>query len=146
VELCWLTCVCSALNAEELMRCGGVTVLGQLLSRCKGVMPLDASPTSPEATILTHTLRTFAGLATVPAARQQLQQNPVLVKDVVLSCGLERAPAAVDAALLCMCYMSGGGQGAGGGAVGGPAHRSCVRVVCANQGMQRNQYLSSRLP
>ncbi len=115
------------------MRSGGVTVLGQLLSRCKGVMPLDASPTSPEAIILTHTLRTFAGLSTVPPARQLLQQSPVLVKDVVLSCGLERAPAAVDASLLCICYMSGGVQGAGGVGVGwtGLRMHGCAQVgVC----------------
>ena len=33
IELCWLTCSTSPRNAEELLRAGGVPVLGQLLSR-----------------------------------------------------------------------------------------------------------------
>jgi hypothetical protein len=33
IELCWLTCAASHRNAEELLRAGGVGVLGDLLSR-----------------------------------------------------------------------------------------------------------------
>lgn len=44
MELCWLTCACSALNGEELTRSGGVGLMGELLSRCvagaKGTMPV----------------------------------------------------------------------------------------------------------
>lgn len=45
MELCWLTCVSSALNGEELTRCGGVAILGQLLTRTVSVLPSDALPT-----------------------------------------------------------------------------------------------------
>lgn len=34
MQLCWLTCACSALNGEELTRSGGVGLLGELLLRC----------------------------------------------------------------------------------------------------------------
>lgn len=33
-ELCWLTCVSSALNGEELIRSNGVDILGSLLVDC----------------------------------------------------------------------------------------------------------------
>jgi DnaJ family protein C protein 13 len=33
IELCWLTCVASRRNAEELMRSGGLPLLAGLLSR-----------------------------------------------------------------------------------------------------------------
>lgn len=39
VELCWLTCVSSALNGEELTRSGGIATLGRLLMRCVSVLP-----------------------------------------------------------------------------------------------------------
>ena len=45
VELCWLTCVSSALNGEELTRSGGVTVLGALLTRTASVLPAESLPT-----------------------------------------------------------------------------------------------------
>jgi DnaJ family protein C protein 13 len=34
IELCWLTCVASRRNAEELLRSGGLPLLAGLLTRC----------------------------------------------------------------------------------------------------------------
>ena len=72
MELCWLTCVSSELNGGELTRSGGVDALGRLLQRCLDVLPRDAAPTLPATVISTHCLRTFAGMASFPDARQQL--------------------------------------------------------------------------
>ncbi len=44
MELCWLTCVSSALNGEELTRSGGVATLGALLMRCFSVLPQVRTP------------------------------------------------------------------------------------------------------
>jgi len=77
VELCWLTCVSSALNGEELTRAGGVTILGTLLVRTVGVLPADALPTTPGAVIATHCLRTFAGMAAFASARAELAERCV---------------------------------------------------------------------
>jgi DnaJ family protein C protein 13 len=108
VELCWLTCVASSLNAEELLRCGGCSVLSHLLSRCVGIMPADVAPTAPEAVITTHALRTLAGLAAVPAARREMEapRYGQLLADVVRCCGLERAHAAVEAALMVVAQLA----------------------------------------
>ena len=72
VELCWLTCVSSELNGEELTRAGGVDTLGALLMRCASVMPHDVRHDAPAAVIATHCLRTFAGMAAFSTARREL--------------------------------------------------------------------------
>ena len=78
MELCWLTCVSSDLNGEELTRCGGVDTLGALLQRCYAVMPRDAAPSLPAAMIATQCLRTFAGMAAFGNARRELVSRQAL--------------------------------------------------------------------
>lgn len=75
VELCWLTCVSSELNGEELTRSGGVEALGDLLQRCRTVLPIDASPNLPAALIATHCLRALAGMAAFAVARTELLER-----------------------------------------------------------------------
>ncbi|GAB4814092.1 hypothetical protein N2152v2_001138 [Parachlorella kessleri] len=106
VQLCWLTCACSALNGEELTRSGGVGLLGDLLSRCVAVIPRDVAPTQPAAVIATQSLRALAVMAAFASARADLAARPQLVADIVWCCGLERAAAAVDGALLAIIQMS----------------------------------------
>lgn len=105
MQLCWLTCAASRLNGEELSRSGGVALLGGLLGRCVGVLPLDAAPGLPAAQIATQALRALAVMAGFPAARAELAVAPGLVPDVARCAGLQRAPAAVDAALSCVAAM-----------------------------------------
>lgn len=42
IELCWLTCVASKRNAEELLRSGGLPLLAGLLTRCGADWLLNA--------------------------------------------------------------------------------------------------------
>ena len=105
VELCWLTCVCSHLNGEELTRSDGVDILGRLLLRCLSIIPLDVAPTEPAAVITTNCLRTFVGLSIFVSARQEMLERPILVADIVRSCFFERVPSAVDGALMCLAQM-----------------------------------------
>ncbi|KAL0042756.1 hypothetical protein WJX79_009797 [Trebouxia sp. C0005] len=106
VELCWLTCVSSELNGEELTRSGGIDILGSLLARCCTIMPKDVPATQPAAIMTTHALRTCAGMAIFANAQKELASRPECVRDVVGCCSLERAPAAVDAALQCIIQMT----------------------------------------
>ena len=78
VELCWLTCVSSDLNAEELTRCGGIGVLGGLLQRCYAVMPRDAPAHLPAAAIATQCLRAFAGMSAFGNAQKELVERHVI--------------------------------------------------------------------
>ncbi|CAD7701733.1 unnamed protein product, partial [Ostreobium quekettii] len=106
VALCWLTCVCSPLNGEELTRSAGVDILGRLLMRCISVVPMDVAATEPAIIIATNALRTFAGLSMFANARRELKDRALLVTDIVRCCAFERVPAAVDAALLCLSHMA----------------------------------------
>lgn len=72
VELCWLTCVSSELNGEEVTRSGGVDILGSLLARCCAIMPRDVPAHQPAAVITTHALRTLAGMAAFSNAQSEL--------------------------------------------------------------------------
>ena len=72
VELCWLTCVSSELNGEELTRSGGIDILGSLLARCCTIMPKDVPATQPAAIMTTHALRTCAGMAIFANAQKEL--------------------------------------------------------------------------
>lgn len=110
VELCWLTCVCTHLNAEELRRSGGVQVLAGLLSRCLSAINPETPPQQPPAVIVTNTLRTFAGLCAVHEARLEIAELPGLVADIVRCCALASCPSSVDAALICICHMSASSQ------------------------------------
>ncbi|KAK9868448.1 hypothetical protein WJX84_004951 [Apatococcus fuscideae] len=110
VELCWLTCVSSRLNGEELTRSGGVDILGRLLIRCCAVMPWDTPAHLPAAVISTQTLRAFAGMAAFDNARQELATQEYLVGEIVRCCSLERATSAVDAALLSIIQMAASAQ------------------------------------
>lgn len=83
VELCWLTCVCSPLNGEELTRSAGVQILGNLLMRCLSIIPMDVAPTEPAAIILTHALRTFVGLSMFANARIEIANSPLLAADII---------------------------------------------------------------
>lgn len=85
MELCWLTCVCSHLNGEELTRSNGVSILGHLLMRCLSVITLDAAPTEPAANIACNALRTFVGLSIFVSARQEILEMPLLITDIVRS-------------------------------------------------------------
>lgn len=85
VELCWLTCVSSELNAEELTRCGGITILGRLLQRCFAVIPADVASHLPAAIIVTQCLRAFAGMSSFANARRELlDRYEILLSQVSL--------------------------------------------------------------
>jgi len=112
VDLAWLTCTCCPRNAEELFRAGGAPAMAALLERCLGVLSLrDAAPTEPAAAVAAAVLRTVAGLAAVPGAREAMaaRGDPrarQLLRDVVRSLGFERCPALVDAALVAVAHMA----------------------------------------
>ncbi len=91
-ELCWRTVCASHLNADELARCGGVSII------CR-------SPTSHEAVVCTHLLRSIAGFAASEVARPQLAAVPGLLPNIV-RCGLlRRAHATAEAALVAVGHL-----------------------------------------
>lgn len=107
-ELMWLTCASSRLNANELLRAGGLDVLAGLLTRCVSGMThgsvggasseaeaggsgrrqlqegeVDVAPTAPAAVLAASVLRCIASLAGVEEARAPMAQHGALLADVV---------------------------------------------------------------
>jgi len=72
-------CVSSALNGEELVRDGGVSLLAMLLARCMYVVQRGTAPTDPAAVIVTNIMRTFAGIGST---------SPMEVQLIATTCGL----------------------------------------------------------
>lgn len=105
-ELIWLTCASSSLNGEELVRDGGIQLLATLLSRCMCVVQPTTPSSEPSAIIVTNVMRTFSVLSQFESARFEMLEFSGLVDDIVHCTELELAPAAVDAALQTIAYVS----------------------------------------
>lgn len=102
----YFRCVSSSLNGEELVRDGGVQLLGTLLSRCMCVVQPSTSANEPSTIIVTNVMRTFSGLSHFESARFEMLEFSGLINDIVHCTELELAPAAVDAALQTIAHLS----------------------------------------
>lgn len=61
MSVCACRCCSSALNGEELVRDGGISLLATLLARCMSVVQRTTPSTDPAAVIVSNIMRTFAG-------------------------------------------------------------------------------------
>lgn len=82
-ELAHATVRCSALNAEELRREGGLQVLHEAMSRCVPVLSSARGPGDISAQVCAHAARCFAVAATFPACRALCAEMPQLCNDLV---------------------------------------------------------------
>ena len=99
-------CVSSSLNGEELVRDGGMQLLATLLSRCMCVIQPTTPANEPSAIIVTNVMQTFSVLSQFETARVEMLELSGLVEDMVHCTELELVPAAVDAALQTIAYVS----------------------------------------
>lgn len=105
-ELIWLTCASSSLNGEELVRDGGIQLLGALLSRCMCIVQPTTSASEPSAIIVTNIMKTFSALSHFESARAEILEFSGLNEDIVHCTELELVPAAVDASLEAIAHVS----------------------------------------
>ncbi|XP_073157556.1 dnaJ homolog subfamily C GRV2 isoform X2 [Henckelia pumila] len=105
-ELVWLTCASSSLNGEELVRDGGIPLLGTLLSRCMCVVQPTTPAYEPSTTIVANIMRTLSVLSQFESARTEMLEFSGLVEDIVHCTELELVAAAVDAALQTVARVS----------------------------------------
>ncbi|XP_063894399.1 dnaJ homolog subfamily C member 13 [Helicoverpa armigera] len=82
-ELAHATVRCSALNAEELRREGGLQVLHEAMSRCVPVLSETSKPGDMSAAVCAHAARCFAVAAAFPACRAVCADMPQLCADLV---------------------------------------------------------------
>ncbi|CAB3251111.1 unnamed protein product [Arctia plantaginis] len=82
-ELAHATVRCSALNAEELRREGGLQVLHEAMSRCVPVLSEASKASDMSALVCGHAARCFAVAAAFPACRAVCADMPQLCADLV---------------------------------------------------------------
>ncbi|XP_028165155.1 dnaJ homolog subfamily C member 13-like [Ostrinia furnacalis] len=82
-ELAHATVACSALNAEELRREGGLQVLHEAMSRCVPVLSSSTKPGDVSAAVCAHCARCFAVAAGFEACREVCAGLPQLCQDLV---------------------------------------------------------------
>jgi DnaJ homolog subfamily C member 13 len=81
-ELCYHTVHCSALNAEELRREGGLEALLEAYSRCVSIMSTDSKPEDIHYQIITNVTRCFEVSCTFEKCKEKIIELPELIADV----------------------------------------------------------------
>jgi DnaJ homolog subfamily C member 13 len=81
-ELCYHTVHCSALNAEELRREGGLEALLEAYSRCVSIMSADSSPAELHYQIISNITRCFEVSCTFDKCKEKIIELPELIADV----------------------------------------------------------------
>ena len=81
-ELCYHTVHCSALNAEELRREGGLEALLEAYSRCVSIMNADSTPAETHYQIISNVTRCFEVACTFEKCKEKIIELPELIVDV----------------------------------------------------------------
>lgn len=81
-ETAYHTVKCSALNAEELRREGGLEILRDALSRCVSVLSSSSKPDDVGVQVCIHIVRCFTVAASFPACRKRLSEMVSVAKDI----------------------------------------------------------------
>lgn len=81
-ELAYHTVHCSALNAEELRREGGLDILLEAYMRCVSVLNNSSKPNDVAVQVCTHITRCFAIAGSFRGCRDKIVELPQLIKDL----------------------------------------------------------------
>ncbi|EDQ93103.1 uncharacterized protein MONBRDRAFT_17362 [Monosiga brevicollis MX1] len=105
-ELCHHTVNCSALNAQELLREGGLEQLTSALERCSSVLSRVCTDDEPAAQVCTHILRCFAAAGRFEECREKFVELAAVAREISRCLWLSSAPQLSQAALECVCSFS----------------------------------------
>lgn len=81
-ELAYHTVHCSALNAEELRREGGLDVLLEAYTRCVSVLNKSSKQSDVAVQVCTHITRCFSVAGTFKGCREKMVELGQLIKDL----------------------------------------------------------------
>jgi len=98
-QLVYLTCLCCALNARELVRVDGVEKMGKLLSECMSTVTQHTPGKHKNISISKNILHTMAGLAAFEPARDRIANLLPLVEELCRTTALAQAPKATHYSL-----------------------------------------------
>jgi DnaJ homolog subfamily C member 13 len=98
-QLVYLTCLCCALNARELVRVDGVEKMGKLLSECMSTVTQHTPGKHKNISISRNILHTMAGLAAFEPARDRIVNLMPLIEELCRTTALAQAPKATHYSL-----------------------------------------------
>ena len=106
-ELCWLSCVSSSSNGDELIRSGAIGILSDVLTFCVSKLSRDASSDDTVTKIVLFLLRLFCGLSTMDRGARELAENHEgTLWDVMYCCTLTNATKCLHSAVNCVSQMA----------------------------------------
>lgn len=101
-ETAYHTVNCSALNAEELRREGGLELLRDAFSRCVGVLSHFSKPDDLQVQVCSHIASCFAVAAKFPDCRQRISEMPDMIKDLCRILILKHLPHLCSVVVSCV--------------------------------------------
>eukprot|EP01059_Diplonema_ambulator_P005325 TRINITY_DN15061_c0_g3_i1.p1 TRINITY_DN15061_c0_g3~~TRINITY_DN15061_c0_g3_i1.p1 ORF type:complete len:2419 (+),score=896.10 TRINITY_DN15061_c0_g3_i1:127-7383(+) len=107
-ELCLHTVNASPLNAEELLREGGLELLKGALERCTDVIVDNSLDTDMAVLIATRVIETFAVAADFESCRNTIQTMPTIVEMVCKGVTSKAAPRLAKASIACCSAFAAG--------------------------------------
>ncbi|ESO09053.1 hypothetical protein HELRODRAFT_156562 [Helobdella robusta] len=103
-QLSYHTVNCSALNAEELRREGGIEILHDAFSRCVGVISRSSKP--EDLAVCTHIVQCFGVSAQFDACRTCILALPTIVQEVTRILYYNNVPKLCQHVAECITLLS----------------------------------------
>ncbi|KAJ9449740.1 DnaJ-like protein subfamily C GRV2, partial [Diplonema papillatum] len=107
-ELCLHTVNASPLNAEELLREGGLQLLKTALERCSDVVVDTTTDSEMPALVSMRIVETFAVAADFESCRSVIQDMPGLVEMICKGITSKKAPRLAKASIACTSAFAAG--------------------------------------
>ncbi|XP_062518532.1 LOW QUALITY PROTEIN: dnaJ homolog subfamily C member 13-like [Corticium candelabrum] len=101
-ELAFHTMNCSALNAEELRREGGIEVLQEAYARCVSVLSMSSTQDDRAVDICVHITRCYRVAAQFEQCREKMQENPAIISDLCRILYFKNLPKLNTVAVQCV--------------------------------------------
>ncbi|XP_031784415.1 dnaJ homolog subfamily C member 13 isoform X2 [Nasonia vitripennis] len=105
-ELAYHTVHCSALNAEELRREGGLDVLLEAYTRCVSVLNKSSKANDVAVQVCTHITRCFAVAGSFRGCRDRIVELPQLIKDLCRVLHFRRLTKLCSVATECVSSLA----------------------------------------
>lgn len=105
-ETAYYTVNCSALNAEELRREGGLEILKEAFSRCVGVLSHSSKMDDFPVQVCIHVARCFTVAAQFSACRERMIEMPEMIKDICRILYFKQVPKLCAVIVECISSLA----------------------------------------
>ncbi|XP_054167917.1 dnaJ homolog subfamily C member 13-like [Oppia nitens] len=105
-ETAFYTVKCSALNAEELRREGGLEILCKAFNRCVSVLSASSKVTDVSVEVCTHIVRCFTVSASFTACRHKISEMTSISRDICRVLYFKHLPKLCIVAVECVAAFA----------------------------------------